>query len=334
MPAEQQNALPRVAFVFHPKKTDLALLQAKALLYESSAGWGRSLYYETTRSSAGGKQTVQAIKDGAAVVVAVGGDGTVREVAEALRGTGVALGILPQGSGNVLCRNLGIPLTNIDEQLKGIFLGKNRPIDLGIAKITKANGKTSEHGFLVLAGMGLDARTINYTNEKLKERVGWLAYVDGGLRTMLKDRPLRIHYRVDGGHERTDSVYSVMFGNCGILPGGLLLIPDAQPDDGLLDVITLRPVGPFSWLRIWGIIGWENGVLRKTKTGRKVIDLVHDTRYVDYRTVRELSLRVDEPEAIQLDGDDFGTGIAVDCTVDEHALTVRVLPDWAGKVQT
>lgn len=328
MPADQPNALPRVAFVFHPKKTDLALLQAKALLYESSAGWDRSLYYETTARQAGRKQALQAIEDGATVVVAVGGDGTVREVAEALRGTGVALGIIPQGSGNVLCRNLGMPLTNIDEQLKGIFLGKNRPIDLGIASITREGGKTSEHGFLVLAGMGLDARTIKYTNDELKKRFGWLAYVDGGIRTMLKDSPLHVHYRVDGGDEKTTTVYSVMFGNCGILPGGVLLIPDAKPDDGLLDVVSLKPVGPFSWLRIWGIIRWENGVLRKTKAGRKVIDLVHDTRYVTYRTVRELSLRVNEPEPIQLDGDDFGTGIAVDCTVDKHALNVRVLPEW------
>lgn len=330
MDERSPNALPRAAFVYHPLKTDLSALETQALKHEASAGWGRSLYYETTPSDAGAAQTRRAIADGATVVVAVGGDGTVREVAEALRGTGVSLGILPQGSGNVLCRNLGIPLNSLDEQLRAIFAGTNRPVDLGIASITRATGETSEHGFLVLAGMGLDARAINYTNDKLKRRVGWLAYVDGGIRTMLKDRPLHIRYRVNGGHEKTSTVYSVMFGNCGILPGGLLLIPDAKLDDGLLDVITLRPVGPLSWLKIWGILGWENGVLRKTKTGRKVIDLVRDTRYVDYRTVRELSIRVDKEEPIQLDGDDFGTGVAVDCYVDQHALAVRVLPGWSA----
>lgn len=330
MDEPQTTALPRAAFVYHPLKTDLTSLQAQVLKFEASAGWARSMFYETTLVDTGAMQARRAISEGATVVVAVGGDGTVREVAEALRDTGVGLGVIPQGSGNVLCRNLGIPLNSLEEQVRAVFSGTNTPVDLGIAIITRGDGQCTEHGFLVLAGMGLDARAINYTSDQLKRRFGWLAYVDGGIRTMIKDRPLHITYRVDGGHERTSTVYSVMFGNCGILPGGLLLIPDAQLDDGLLDVITIRPVGPFSWLKIWGILGWENGVLRKTKTGRKVIDLVRDTRYVDYRTVRELSIRVDKPEPIQLDGDDFGTGIAVDCFVDKHALSVRVLPHWSS----
>ena len=328
MAAPSTRSLPLAAFIVHPEKADVANLKSRALLYESTAGWGRSLFFETSAEQAGAAQARLAIEQGATVVVAVGGDGTVREVAEALRGSDVALGILPQGSGNVLCRNLGIPLSNLDEQLKGIFLGTNRAIDVGLARITRADRTETEHAFLVLAGMGLDARTIRYTREKLKRRFGWLAYVDGGIRTMLKDAPLRIRYRVDGGNEKSATVYSVMFGNCGMLPGNLLLIPDAKPDDGLLDVISIKPVGPLSWLRIWSILGWENGVLRKTKTGRKVIDLVNDTRYVSYRTVRELSLRVDHPEPIQLDGDDFGVGVAVDCTVDARSLFIRVLPDW------
>jgi len=328
MSAETTRTQPLVAFIVHPEKGDVATLQARALLHESAAGWARSLFFETTAEHAGAAQTRLALEQGATVVVAVGGDGTVREVAEALRGTGVALGILPQGSGNVLCRNLGMPLSNLDEQLRAIFLGTNRAIDVGLARITRADLTESEHAFLVLAGMGLDARTIRYTRDKLKRRFGWLAYVDGGIRTMLKDSPLRIRYRVDGGNERSATVYSVMFGNCGMLPGNLLLIPDAKPDDGLLDVIFLKPVGPLSWLRIWSILSWENGVLRKSKTGRKVIDLVNDTRYVSYRTVGDLSLRVDHPEPIQLDGDDFGYGVAVDCSVDTRSLLVRTLPEW------
>lgn len=310
--------------MYHPEKTQLAALQTKALFYESLAGWGRSLFIPTTSEDTGARQTREAIEAGCSVVVAVGGDGTVREVAETLRDTGVSLGIVPQGSGNVLCRNLGIPLTNLDDQLKCIFLGANRLIDVGLVSITRETGTVSEHAFLVLAGMGLDARTIQYTKQELKKRLGWLAYVDAGVRTMLKDSPLHIHYRIDGGAEKNATVYSVMFGNCGILPGGLLLIPDAKPDDGMLDVISMKPVGPLSWIRIWSILGWENGVLRKTKAGRKVIDLVRDTRYVNYRRVHELELRVDETEPIQLDGDDFGTAVALRCSVDPRGLSVRV----------
>lgn len=320
--------MPKAAFVYHPLKTDLANLQAQVLKFESQAGWASSAFYPTTVEEHGTHQAKAAVSEGANVVVAVGGDGTVREVVEALQNTNVALGILPMGSGNVLCRNLGLPLNDIDAQLRAIFSGTNRMIDVGRVSIKRESGVHDKHVFLVLAGMGLDARTIKYTKTDLKKRLGWLAYVDAGLRTMVKDKPLHVHYRLDGGGEKSSLVYSVMFGNCGILPGGLLLIPDATVDDGLLDLIALRPVGPFSWLRIWGILSWENGVLRRTKTGRKVIDLVHDTRYVTYKQTKHLDLRVDSPEPIQLDGDDFGIGVGVTCTVDPLALPVRVLPEW------
>lgn len=332
MPAQSPDVehppTPRAAFVYHPEKTSLPRLRAKAHIFETMANWNHSLFFPTTAKHPGYKQAREAIEAGATVVVAVGGDGTVREVAEALRGTDVAMGLIPSGSGNVLCRNLGVPLNDLDAQLGAIFQGDDRPIDVGVARITRTDNSMSEHAFLVLAGMGLDARTISYTNEKLKRRLGWLAYVDGGIRTMLKDNPLHIRYRVDGGNERSLTAYSIMFGNCGILPGGLLLIPDASLDDGMLDVVSLKPVGPLSWLRIWGILGWENGVLRRSKAGRRVIDLVRDTRYVNYRRVHDLSLRVDSPEPVQIDGDDYGVATAVQCRVDHHALTIRVQPEW------
>ena len=174
--------------------------------------------------------------------------------------------------------------------VRAAFGGRKRAIDLGVVTITRPADPEdedgvepqSEHVFLVLAGMGLDARAITATSAKLKKRVGWLAYVDAGVRTMVRDAPLQIHYSVDGSAVRSLTVYTVMIGNCGLLPGGVLLIPDAELDDGLLDVVALRPLGAFSWLRIWRKIGWENGVLRKTKVGRAMIDLVNDTRNVSY----------------------------------------------------
>src|SRR5690606_9999834 len=116
-------------------------------------------------------------------------------------------------------------------------------------------------------------------------------------------RPLEIHYSVDGSPAAQLSVYTVMIGNCGLMPGGVLLIPDAKFDDGKLDVVALRPLGPFSWLRIWNKIGWENGVLRKTKAGRKIIDLVNDTKSVTYLQTKRFTLSVTTPEPVQLDGD-------------------------------
>ncbi len=322
------RTLPSAAVVYHPHKSELPGLRAAVSRYESANGWARTRWYETDADDAGFAATKRAVEDGANMVLASGGDGTVRAVAEALRGTGIPLAVVPQGTGNLLARNLGLKLGDFDEAVRAAFQGENRPIDLGIITITREDETEDEHVFLVLAGMGLDARTISTTNSQLKKRLGWLAYVDAGMRTMLRDSPLHIHYAVDDSAVKQLNVYTVMIGNCGLLPGGVLLIPDAKLDDGLLDVVALRPLGAFSWLRIWHKISWENGVLRKTKTGRQFIDLINDTRSVTYSRARRYALSVPHPEPIQLDGDDFGLALAASGTVDPGALVIRVLPEW------
>ena len=321
---------PRAAVVYQPHKTDLAGLKSAVRKQEQSCGWARTRWYETEEADAGVGATRWALAEGASVVLASGGDGTVRAVAESLRGSGVPMAVVPQGTGNLLARNLGMPLGDLDAAVRAAFRGANQTIDLGVVTIIREDESESEHVFLVLAGMGLDARAISTTRSKLKKRMGWLAYVDAGVRTMIKDAPLRIRYSVDGSPSRDLTVYTVMIGNCGLMPGGVLLIPDAELDDGLLDVVALRPLGAFSWLRIWHKIGWENGVLRRTRTGRRMIDLVHDTRSVTYLQAKRFALSVRDPEPIQLDGDDFGLALAASGAVDPGALIVRVLPEWTA----
>lgn len=314
--------------VYHPLKTDITALRSAVSRHEQQTGLAPTQWYETAADDAGVSAAQNALAHGASVVLVSGGDGTIRAVSEVLRGTGVPLGIVPQGTGNLLARNLGIPLNRIEEAVRAAFYGRNRAVDVGILTITREDESQVEHLFLVLAGMGLDARTISATRSTLKKRLGWLAYVDAGVRTMLRDGPLQIHFSIDNSPVQPLSVYTVMIGNCGLMPGGVLLIPDAKLDDGKLDVVALRPLGPFSWLRIWNKIGWENGVLRKTKTGRRIIDLVNDTRSVSYLQATRYALSVPGPEPVQLDGDDFGLALAVSGVVDPGALLVRVLPEW------
>ncbi len=324
---------PHAAVVYHPLKTDVAGLRSAVEAAEAKAGWSSTRWYETEAEDAGLAAAKRAIADGASVVLGAGGDGTVRAIAEGLRYTEVPLAIVPQGTGNLLARNIGMPLGDLQAAVEAAFFGSGRTIDLGSMTIVRPADEhgaadEEEHAFLVLAGMGLDARAIRATRSKLKKRVGWLAYVDAGVRTMVKDKPLEIQYSMDGSEAKRLTVYTVMIGNCGLLPGGVLLIPDASIDDGLLDVVALRPLGPFSWIRIWNKIGWENGVLRKTKAGRRIIDLVNDTKNVTYVRAREYSLAVEGPEPVQLDGDDFGLAVEVRGQVDPGALIVRVLPGW------
>jgi diacylglycerol kinase family enzyme len=315
---------PRAAIVVNPIKVDAVKLRGLVESAEQASGWGPTLWFETTREDPGGRVTAEAVAAGAAVVMAAGGDGTVRAVAEALRHTGVPLGLLPVGTGNLLARNLELNLTNVERAVGTAFTGRDRAIDLGVVDVTRADGSVEEHVFLVMAGLGLDAKMIAKTNKALKKRVGWLAYVDGIGRALPELKPVRLRFRMDGAPWRTTTAHTVIIGNCGLLPGGLLLIPAAKPDDGMLDIVALRPEGPFGWLKVWNTIAFENGVLRKSAAGRRIIDLNHDVRSVTYAKGRDFELRLDTLEEIQIDGDEWGTARAVHGRVDPGALLVRV----------
>lgn len=329
-----KQSLPIAAVVYHPLKTDIDLLRRLVNRAESRAGWARTRWFSTAERDSGSAAVQRAIATGAHTILVSGGDGTVRAAAQELRGTGIPLAVVPQGTGNLLARNIGLQPNDIEGAVEAAFFGKNHPIDVGVATIIREDESESDHVFLVLAGMGLDARTIRTTRTSLKKSLGWLAYVDAGLRTILRDEPLRIHYSYNGLPAKELDVFTVMIGNCGLMPGGVLLIPGAKIDDGELDVVALLPRGPFSWINIWNKIGWENGVLRKTKTGRKLIDLVHDTKNVNYVRAREYALSVTHPEPVQLDGDDFGLAVTVKGRVDPSSVILRVNPDWQSEAWT
>jgi diacylglycerol kinase family enzyme len=321
------------AVVYNPLKVDLEKLRASIDSVAEAGGWRATIWYPTTKRDAGQGMTASALRRGATVVIAAGGDGTVRAVAEALRGSSVALAVVPSGTGNLLARNLDLPLSNLDKAIEIAFGGTDRAIDLGIAEITREDGERSEHGFLVMAGLGLDAKMVKNTSTRLKKAVGWLAYVDGIARSLPELKPVRLTYRLDVGPERTINVHTIIVGNCGVLPGGFLLMPDAKPDDGILDVAALRPSGPFGWAKVWRKVAWENGVLRKSAIGRRIIDLSRDVRDVTYFTTRELAMSVGAPQEFQLDGEAFGEAKSLRVWVDPGSLTVRVAPTSIGSAQ-
>jgi diacylglycerol kinase (ATP) len=314
----------QAAVVYNPIKVDILELKTVVSAAAADGGWAQPLWFATTLADAGQGVTAMAVAAGVDLVMAAGGDGTVRAVAEALRGTGVTMALLPSGTGNLLARNLDLAITHLDEMVRVALHGVDRSIDLGVTSITRENGDEEEHVFVVMAGLGLDAKMIANTNSSLKRAVGWLAYVDAGIRSIPELRPVQLRVSVDGGAERTVDVHTIMIGNCGKLPGGILLIPDAKPDDGILDFVALRPRGPFGWLNVWNKVAWENGVLRKTALGRKIIDLSRDVKDVTYLTGRDLRMVVETPQEFQLDGDEFGEAKSVHAWVDPGALTVRV----------
>jgi diacylglycerol kinase family enzyme len=235
--------MPGVAFVVNGSLVRgghfLALCRAAAARH----GW-RAEFLITEKAEAGVAAANSAALDGIDLVVAVGGDGTVRGCAEGLARTGVPLGIVPHGTANLLARTLRVPRN--PKAALAVALGPgalgagaaDRTIDLAVADGVP---------FTAMAGMGLDAAVVAGT--RLKHQFGWLAYALSGA-VHLASPPTRFSIRLDGGAPVEREARSVVAGNSGLLPGGFSLLPDAQLDDGLVDVGVLAPHGPFGWPRL------------------------------------------------------------------------------------
>jgi diacylglycerol kinase family enzyme len=320
-PARRQAAL-----VYNPIKVDERRLRATVRELSAEAGWEHPAFYKTTIDDAGQGATAEAIARGVDVVLVAGGDGTVRAVAEAMANTGVPLAILPSGTGNLLARNLGLTLGDPAEMVRAALGGFRHAIDIGWAHLTRPDGSESEHAFVVLAGIGLDADMIANTRPDLKRSVGWIAYVDGAARSLATAKPFRSVFQIDDGRLHTTKVQSILFANCGTLPAGISLIPDASIDDGVLDVAVIQPSGAFGWLGVWRKIWWDNSVLRRFRAGRRVLQRRGKDASVHYFRGLVAEAAAASPIPVELDGDEFGEAVRMTCRVDPGALLLA-LPD-------
>jgi len=262
-------------------------------------GWTAE-FHVTEKAEAGVGAASAAALDGADLVVAVGGDGTVRGCAEGVASTGVPLGIVPHGTANLLARTLGIP--GHPKAALDVALDRGRPtadvlIDLAVA---------DREPFTAMAGMGLDAAVVAGT--KLKHQFGWFAYAISGA-AHLATPPTRFTIRLDDQPPIERTARSVVVGNSGLLPGGFSLLPDARLDDGLLDVGVLAPHGPFGWPRL------------ATRV------LTH-SQYQDRMLERFQARRVEITSAAtlprEIDGEVIAPGDTLSVTVQPGTLTVRV----------
>jgi diacylglycerol kinase family enzyme len=178
-----------------------------------------------------------------------------------------------------------------------------------------------------MAGMGLDAKMVANSDEELKRKAGWLAYIDAIRKALRDTNRVRVRFRLDGGPLKAMSAHTVLIGNCGSLPGNILLLPEAAVDDGLFDIVSLRPESIGGWLQVWVKIVWENGVLRRTTVGRKLMGLSREVRTLRYLKGASFEVQLDRPEEFELDGDDFGMVIGFKAVVDHHSLRVRIPQD-------
>ena len=158
-----------------------------------------------------------------------------------------------------------------------------------------------------MAGLGLDARMISDTSEPLKKRLGWAAYAISVIRH-LRDRPIRATLTADGGQPVRLRSSAVIVGNVGWLRGGVPLLPDARPDDGMLDAVALRAGGLVGWLAI------VTHVLLRTGGSGRVTRLVF----------RELTVTTVSPQPWELDGEFMGTTTRLVVAAQPGRLLLRL----------
>jgi YegS/Rv2252/BmrU family lipid kinase len=313
-PARPVRPQPLPAVVANPTKIadidgELAWLSRRA----TELGWRRPMWFETQPDEPGTAAAREAISRGADVVLAYGGDGTVRAVAAGLRESEAALAILPAGTGNLLARNLQIPVTDLERAVEVAFAGKERAIDLGLVEIDVSGEDEipTRTVFTVMAGLGFDAEVMAAVEPALKERVGWWAYVMAGARR-LRGRTTAVVMHMDGGEPVRRRVRSVVVGNCGELTGGVRLLPDAEVDDGWLDVVVVAPRRVVEW---GAVVVSVLSRARSRSRGHAVIQ---------HFRCRSVEISAEKPLAVQLDGDPAGTARVLRASLDRLGLLVKV----------
>jgi diacylglycerol kinase family enzyme len=288
----------RSAVVVNPVKlADVQQLRETVDRALAVAGWPEPMWLETTVEDPGRGQTQRAVEAGAEIVFVCGGDGTVMSCVSALVDTGVALAVLPCGTGNLLAANLGMS-NDLAAGIEVAIERGRRLLDVGVV---------DDRCFTVMAGMGFDAQMLAATSETTKAWVGWPAYLMGAVRH-LRDRPMRVSIRVDDNEPMRRRARSVLVANVGRLQGGIRLLPEAEPDDGCLDVAVLTP----RTLAHWAALGWA--LLRRRRRVPQ-IEVFRGERVV---------VASNRPQPRQLDGDLIEPGRVLRVGIRPKALWLCV----------
>lgn len=195
--------------------------------------------------------------------------------------------------------------------------GRQRRIDTVDVRFTHEDGRVTRQTFTVIGGAGYDADIMGDTKDELKDLAGWLAYSEAGIRH-LRGKRHEVTVALDGGQPRRFKVRTVMVANCGMLTGGVELLPQAKLDDGLLDVMVLSPRHALDWARI---------AVKTVTRSRSSIPVMHTEQ------AQRVKVEFAEPMPSQLDGDATGVITALDARVQPDSLVVMLVAEDDASVR-
>lgn len=282
--------------VAHAAKTVAGGLPELRRVLETE-GFDRPLWYEVPRAKRASEQVRRALDEGAELVFAWGGDGTVRRCIDVLAGTSARLAVVPAGTANLFATNLGIP-TDIKGAVAVGLRGERRRLDVG---------RFEKERFGVMAGAGFDAAMIRGADH-LKERIGRAAYLWSGSRNLPRDG-FEAEIEVDGTGWYEGPVTCILLGNFGEIFGGIEVFPDARPDDGVLELGIATAEGLLQWTR----------TLARTAVGDP-----NRSPFVRITKASSVKVALDRKVRYELDGGDRSKVKSFKVEVEERALNVCV----------
>ncbi len=241
-------------------------------------------------------------------LLSYGGDGTAMQIAAALAGTGIPLGLLPGGTGNVLAGNLRLPRRPL-AAARAILRQVPYAIDLGA--VERADGL---HYFAVCCGAGFDAALMGRTDASSKRRWRRAAYIRQALTGLSMATNAHHRFTIDGVEHRLEAAMVLVCNCADLMPPFLRLRADIRPDDGVLDVVALRAEGAWQ-----SVTAFTELLLSRVRAERD---------QVWFGRGRVVRIEVDSgpPVPTQLDGEVTGT-TPLEARVVPGALTVFVDPD-------
>lgn len=233
--------------------------------------------------------------DGFDLVVAVGGDGTVNEVAQGLIGTSTPMGIIPMGSGNGLARELGISM-NMRKACYTLLDGVDLQID-----VCRMNNQR----FLCTSGIGFDAQ-IAYKMSKASSR-GFLRYIQLVIHESIFYKPLNMKMKIDGKPVE-ESVFLITFANGTQFGNNAFIAPAASMTDGLIDVIVVKPFNKI-WLPVFGLALFTK--------------IIPKLPFVECFKAKQVELELADTTIFHFDGEPGQLEVPAKITIDSAKIFVR-----------